>query len=107
IPGILATVMYMATVIVAHRKGLPAGRKFDLRDALASLLPIWAVAVLFIAILGTIYMGIATPTEAAAVGAFVTMLIGIMRRRLNTRQITDGLVESLRTSVAIFTALIG
>lgn len=107
IPGILATVMYMATVIVAHRKGLPAGRKFDLRDALASLLPIWAVAVLFIAILGTIYMGIATPTEAAAVGAFVTMLIGIMRRRLNTRQIIDSLVESLRTSVAIFTVLIG
>ena len=107
IPGILATVMYMATVIVAHRKGLPAGRKFDLREALASLLPIWAVAVLFIAILGTIYMGIATPTEAAAVGAFVTMLIGIMRRRLNTRQIIDSLVESLRTSVAIFTVLIG
>lgn len=107
IPGILATVMYMATVIIAHRKGLPAGKKFDMREALASLLPIWAVVVLFVAILGTIYMGIATPTEAAAVGAFVTMLIGILRRRLNTRQIIDSLVESLRTSVAIFTVLIG
>lgn len=107
IPGILATVMYMATVVIAHRKGLPAGKKFDLREAMLSLLPIWAVVVLFVAILGTIYMGIATPTEAAAVGAFVTMLIGILRRRLNTRQIIDSLVESLRTSVAIFTVLIG
>lgn len=107
VPGILATLMYMATVVVAHRKGLPAGRKFELREALASLLPIWAVVVLFAAIIGAIYMGVATPTEAAAVGAFLTMLVGILRRRLNMRQIVASLVESLRTSVAIFTVLIG
>lgn len=107
IPGILATVMYMGAVIIAYRKSLPAGKKFRIGEAVASLLPIWAVVVLFIAIIGTIYMGIATPTEAAAVGAFTTMIIGILRGRLNTRQIMDSLVESLRTSVAIFTVLIG
>src|SRR5690606_36587183 len=107
IPGILATFMYMATVIVAHRKGLPAGKKFDAREAFASLLPIWAVVVLFVAIIGTIYLGIATPTEAAALGAFLTMLIGILRNRLNPQQILTCLVESLRTTVAIFTVLIG
>lgn len=107
IPGILATLMYMATVVIAHRKGLPAGKKFEMREALLSLLPIWAVVVLFVSIIGAIYMGIATPTEAAAVGAFLTMLIGIARRRLNTRTIMLSLVEALRTSVAIFTVLIG
>lgn len=107
IPGILATLMYMATVVIAHRKNLPAGKKFDLREAFASLLPIWAVVVLFVAIIGAIYMGIATPTEAAAVGAFLTMVIGILRGRLTAQQIIASLVESLRTSVAIFTVLIG
>ena len=107
IPGLLATLMYMATVVIAHRKGLPAGKTFDMREAFASLLPIWAVVVLFVAIIGAIYLGVATPTEAAAVGAFLTMLIGILRGRLNARSILLSLIESLRTSVAIFTVLIG
>lgn len=107
VPGILATLMYMATVVIAHRKGLPAGKTFDLREALASLLPIWAVVLLFVAVIGAIYLGVATPTEAAAVGAFMTMVIGIVRGRLNTRSIVVSLVEALRTSVAIFTVLIG
>jgi C4-dicarboxylate transporter, DctM subunit len=107
IPGIVATLMYMATVVIAHRKGLPAGREFDAREAFASLLPIWAVVLLFVAIIGSIYMGVATPTEAAAVGAFLTMVLGILRGRLNTQSIIASLVDALRTSVAIFTVLIG
>ncbi|MCK5749043.1 MAG: TRAP transporter large permease subunit, partial [Oricola sp.] len=54
-----------------------------------------------------IYSGVATPTEAAAVGAFLTMVIGIVRGRLNVRSIIDSLTEALRTSVAVYTILIG
>lgn len=107
IPGLLATLMYMATVVIAHRKGLPEGKAFDLREALISLLPIWAVVLLFVAIIGTIYLGIATPTEAAAVGAFLTMLVGIVRGRLGVKGILASLIEALRTSVSIFIVLIG
>ncbi|WP_309082967.1 TRAP transporter large permease [Chelativorans sp.] len=106
-PGVLATAMYMGTVLVAHGKRLPPGKRFDLREAFASLRDVWAVVLLFIAVIGVIYLGIATPTEAAAVGAFATMLIGIMRGRLNTRSILDSLVEALRTSVVLYTVLIG
>jgi len=107
LPGILAMVMYMATVLIGHRKGLPEGRPFSGREALASLSGIWAVMLLFIAIIGAIYSGVATPTEAAAVGAFLTMVIGIVRGRLNVRLIVDSLTEALRTSVAVYTILIG
>ena len=107
IPGMLAMAMYMATVLIGHRKGLPEGRKFNLREAVTSLSGIWAVLLLFVAIIGAIYLGVATPTEAAAVGAFLTMLIGILRRRLNVQSIIDSLVEALRTSVAVYTVLIG
>lgn len=107
IPGMLAMAMYMATVLIGHRKGLPKGQKFDLIEAIRSLSGIWAVLLLFLAIIGAIYFGVTTPTEASAVGAFLTMLIGVLRRRLNVRTIIDSLVEALRTSVAVYTILIG
>jgi len=107
IPGILAVLMYMATVRIVGRKTLPPGEKFNLREALVSMSGIWAVMLLFISIIASIYMGIATPEEAAAVGAVLTMVIGIARRRLGIRQIVDSLVEALRTSVAVYTVLIG
>ncbi|WP_117192430.1 TRAP transporter large permease [Rhizobium terrae] len=107
VPGILATLMYMATVLIAHGKRLPPGTKFDLREALASLRDVWAVLLLFLAVIGVIYLGIATATEAAAVGALLTMVIGVVRKRLNTKLIMRSLVESLRTSVSLFSVLIG
>lgn len=107
VPGILATLMYMATVLIAHGKRLPPGTKFDLREAFASLRDVWAVLVLFLAVIGVIYLGIATATEAAAVGALLTMLIGVVRGRLNFKLVMQSLVESLRTSVSLFSVLIG
>ncbi|KAB1087145.1 TRAP transporter large permease [Neorhizobium galegae] len=107
VPGILATLMYMATVLIAHGKRLPPGRKFDLREAFASLRDVWAVLVLFLAVIGVIYLGIATATEAAAVGALLTMIIGVLRGRLSFKLIMQSLVESLRTSVSLFSVLIG
>ncbi len=107
IPGILAILMYMATVRIAYARSLPAGEPFTLREAIVSLRGVWAVLLLFIAIIGSIYFGVVTATEAAAVGSLLTAIIGIARGRLNTRLILDSLIEALRTSVAIYTILIG
>ena len=107
VPGIMATLMYMATVLIAHGKRLPPGKTFDLKEAIASLRDVWAVLLLFITVIGVIYLGVATATEAAAVGALLTMVIGILRGRLNTKLIMASLVESLRTSVSLFSVLIG
>ncbi|MGR3452568.1 TRAP transporter large permease [Pseudooceanicola sp.] len=107
VPGLLAVLMYMATVRIAHGRRLPAGDRFVLRDALVSLRGIWAVMLLFLAIIGSIYFGFATATEAAAVGSFLTAAIGFARGRLTPRGLLDALVEALRTSVAIYTILIG
>jgi len=107
VPGIVAIVFYMATVRIAYRRRLPQGQPFAWREALSSLTGVWAVVVLFLAIIGALYFGIVTPTEAAAVGAFLTMLIGILRGRLGWRAILGSLTEALRTSVAIYTIIIG
>ncbi|MCB1388281.1 MAG: TRAP transporter large permease, partial [Rhodobacteraceae bacterium] len=107
VPGLLAICMYMAALLIGHRKSLPAGSPFDLRDALRSLAGIWAVVLLFVMVIGSIYWGVATPTEASAIGALLTMLVGVFRGRLSFRQIVDSLTEALRTSVSVYTVLIG
>ncbi|MCV0393787.1 MAG: TRAP transporter permease [Rhizobiaceae bacterium] len=107
VPGLLAVVMYMGAVRVFNGRSLPPGDRFDLSEAVRSLAGVWAVLVLFIAIIGSIYLGIATATEAAAVGSVLTALIGILRGRLGFRSIMESLIEALRTSVAIYTILIG
>ena len=99
--------MYMATVSLVHGRSLPRGETFHLGEAFASLRGVWAVIALFVAVIAAIYLGVVTATEAAAAGAFVTALIGFARRRLTPRSLMDSLVEALRTSVAIYTILIG
>ena len=70
-PGLLALGMYMATVRLAYGRSLPAGEAIAWTERLASLRGVWAIALLFIAIIGGIYLGVVTPTEAAAAGAFL------------------------------------
>ncbi|MCC0037849.1 MAG: TRAP transporter large permease [Brucellaceae bacterium] len=107
VPGLLAIVMYMLTVRVAYARALPAGEPFRMAEALRSLSGVWAVLVLFVAIIGSIYFGVATATESAAVGSVLTALIGFLRGRLTWRTLMESLIEALRTSVAIYTILVG
>jgi C4-dicarboxylate transporter, DctM subunit len=107
VPGLLAVGLYMLTVRIAYDRALPAGAPTDWAERVGSLRGIWAVMLLFVLIIGGIYMGVVTPTEAAAAGAVLTALIGLVRRRLDGRALIACLVEALRTSVAIFTILIG
>ena len=107
VPGILAILMYMLAVRLAYGRRLPAGESFRLGEAVRSLSGVWAVMLLFLLIIGSIYFGVTTATEAAAVGSFLTALIGILRGKLSARLLLDSLVEALRTSVAIYTILIG
>ena len=107
VPGVLAILMYMATVRIAYARSLPDGTRFEWSEALASLRGVWAVMLLFVAIIGSMYLGLVTATEAAAAGSVLTALVGILRGRLNAAKILDSLIEALRTSVAIYTVLIG
>ena len=107
IPGLLAIFMYMGAVRIAYGRRLPRGAPFNLHEAIRSLSGVWAVMLLFVAIIGSIYMGVATATEAAAVGSFLTALVGFFRGKLTFRLLLSSLVEALRTSVSIYTILIG
>jgi len=77
-----------------------------MKERVESLKDVWATIVLFVIIMGGIYGGFVTITEAAGLGVFGATVIGLARRRLGWKQIEEALVEALRTSASIFFILI-
>jgi C4-dicarboxylate transporter, DctM subunit len=110
VPGIIAILMYMATIllIVRARPGyLPAGKPASWGERWEATRGVWATIVLFLFVIGGIYGGLFTPTEAAGMGAAGAFILGVIRRRLTGSEILRSLLEATRTTAAVFTVLIG
>ena len=110
IPGILAVFMYMATITIISMvkpQFLPAGERANWAERRAALRDIWATLLLFVFVIGGIYGGLFTATEAAGMGAGGAFIIGVARGRLSLIDIKRSLLETTRTTAAVFTILIG
>jgi C4-dicarboxylate transporter, DctM subunit len=110
LPGILAITMHMltiATIGVARPGFLPAGPKYDWHARLRSLRDVWAPLLLFALVIGGLYGGVFTPTEAGGMGAGGAFIIGVLRGRLSRADIRGSLLQATRTAAAVFTVLIG
>ncbi len=110
IPGIIAVGMYIVTInlIAFFRPGfLPKTPRHSWTERLEALKDIWAVVLLFIFIIGGLYAGMFTATEAAGMGAAGAFIIAVVRRKLSRADFWNCLIESLRTTAAVFTILIG
>jgi len=110
VPGILAVGMYILTinVIAFVRPGyLPKTPWHSWSERFAALRDIWAVVLLFAFIIGGLYAGMFTATEAAGMGAAGAFIIAVLRRKLSREEFMRSLIESLRTSASVFTILIG
>ena len=110
VPGILAIGMYILTIniIALVRPGfLPKAPRHSWAERRAALRDIWAVVLLFFFIIGGLYAGVFTATEAAGMGAAGAFIIAVLRRKLSREEFMRSLIESLRTSASVFTILIG
>jgi len=110
LPGVLAVAMYITTVSAIGwlRPGfLPAGERAETAERLASMRDIWAPLALFVFVIGGLYGGLFTPTEAGGMGAGGAFLIGVLRRQLSLSDIRASLLQATRTAAAVFTVLIG
>ncbi|ODT38289.1 MAG: C4-dicarboxylate ABC transporter [Lautropia sp. SCN 70-15] len=111
LPGLLTALVY-ATMIVGRcalnpsLAPVPAGRA-SWGERIAILGKVWPVPVLVFGVAGSLYGGIATTTEAAAVGAFLTFVIAISRRRLSKSALKESIVEALVGTSSIFFVAIG
>ena len=110
LPGILAVLCYLGAVqasTLIDPKAGPPGERFTWAERLRTLRAIWGVVLLFAIVMGGMYGGIFTPTEAAGVGAGGAFLFALARRALTLRGTIDVLVESARTTSTMFSILIG
>jgi tripartite ATP-independent transporter DctM subunit len=110
LPGILAASMYMMTVTiigVAQPGFLPAAPRKSWAERWAALRDVWATLLLFVFVIGGMYGGLFTPTEAGGMGAGGAFLIGVLRGRLKGEDIRRSLLQATRTAAAVFTVLIG
>jgi C4-dicarboxylate transporter DctM subunit len=110
VPGLLAVALHFTTIFLigAARPGfLPGGPRHGWAERLAALRDIWAPLLLFVFVIGGLYGGLFTPTEAGGVGAGGAFLIGVARGRLGRVEIRASLLQATRTAAAVFTVLIG
>src|SRR4249919_1666374 len=110
IPGLLAASMDMLTVVVIgwlRPDFLPVAPRHSWKERLIGLRDIWAMLLLFIFVIGGLYGGLFTPTEAGGVGATGALIIGIVRGKLDGLQIRRSLLQAVRTAAAVLTVLIG
>jgi len=110
IPGILEAFFYIITIsIICKRNPLlgPSGARTSLREKVVSLKDTWMILVLFLVVIGGIYMGIFSPSEAAGIGAGGALGLALLRRRLSRQGFTASLLETVKATSMIFTILIG
>jgi len=113
IPGLMLALMYILYIVIVSwikKDFAPAPANRKKLDTRALLDVFWAVVppfTLILAVLGSIFFGIATTTEASAVGAFGAILMAACSRKLNLSVFKDALYQTSRTSAFIFGIFIG
>jgi len=110
VPGLLAMLMYVITIMIIVRlrpDWLPRGEQKSWAERFHGLKDVWAPLVLFMFVIGGLYGGFFTPTEAGGVGASGAFLLGVLRGKLDRAGIREALLSATRTSAAVFTVLIG
>ncbi len=110
IPGLMAAAMYCITIAIMTRLGPtlgPAHERVAWRDRWRPLLGVIPAMLVAVIVVGGIYGGIFTPTEGASVGAFIMLLIGLVRRTLGFKEIGEAILQTAETSAMIFAILLG
>ena len=110
VPGLLAVFMMCLTIsYITWRdpSSGPAAERSSWAERFDAMKDVWAVAVLFVIVMGGIYGGVFTTTEGAGIGAFGAFVIALLRKSLNVSVTLDILIESARTTGMLFMILVG
>src|ERR1051325_2382544 len=110
LPGLLTVAGFMLAISIMTRFNPrlgPPARRVAYRDRFVALRGIWGSAALFLLVIGGLYIGVFSPTEAASVGAVGALVLGLVNRTLNRELLGTALLETVKTTAMIFTILIG
>jgi tripartite ATP-independent transporter DctM subunit len=110
LPGILLAVSFAVTIIIwalLDESVAPRGPRSSWKQRIASLAGLIETLLLFILVMGGLFLGLFTPTEAGAVGAFGTLAIAILRRTITWKSLWQALGETTRISCMILVIVAG
>ena len=110
VPGLVGLALYCLTVLAVttvNPEAGPPGLRSSWRQRFRVLGRVWGVLFLFLVVIGGIYLGVFTTTEAAGIGAAVAAVFAIVRGGMRPREIYETLVASARMTAMIFAILIG
>ena len=111
LPGILSALLYIAMIVVRVKlkPELAGNVTFDPtpEDRAAALRDVWPLPTLILVVLGGIFTGVFSPTEAGALGAFAAMVIAAVRRKLTRRALIEAISQAVTATASIFIILIG
>jgi C4-dicarboxylate transporter, DctM subunit len=110
IPGLVLAGLQISVIKVAtwlNPHWAPVSQRAPWRKRLAASLGMWKLLFIFLLSIGGIYAGWFSPTEAAAVGSFATIVIAGLSRQLTLPQLIESLTEASRTTAMLFFILLG
>jgi C4-dicarboxylate transporter DctM subunit len=110
LPGILLALLFMFTVYIQvqlNPRLAPPGPKTSLKEKVRSFTGILEALLIFGFVMGGLFFGIFTPTEAAAVGAGLTLLVALIRRQLSWQAFIKSLLEATRISCMVMVIVTG
>jgi len=109
LPGIFIMVLFIIQIAIQVRLKpslAPPGPKAGWMDRLKHTYLLWSIILVFVIVMGGIYFGVFTPTEAACVGCLAVLVISVARRKLNVKGIIQTMREALPVSAMIMLMLI-
>ncbi len=105
VPGILLAVSWILLVYFQCRKNPemgPRGSSSSLAEKLVSIKAGWPILLLFMLVIGGIYMGLFTPTEGGAIGGAGAIIIGLILRRVTWQRLISALLEATKVTCMVF-----
>lgn len=110
IPALIITALFILVIYIQCRikpEYGPKGQSYPLAEKIKALGGLADTLLVFILVIGGLFVGLFTPTEAAAVGAFGVLAISVIRRRLSWDAFVKSLYETLRTSCMVMFLIAG
>lgn len=110
LPGLMLTALFIVTVVIwasLRPAAAPRSDRMPMRARLIALKEVWSVVLIFVVVIGGIYGGLFTPTEAAGIGASATLIVATVRRRMTRTIFKDSLMAAAATSAMVFLIVIG